>query len=90
VAKLTTNSGTVNYPASHQLGMKVPKGGASCASCKFVSKDLLKCANRQFVVWNGSKFLPQKADEYCCDLYKIKPAAKASGPMSAVLAERKG
>src|SRR5579862_3779827 len=69
----------VEYPAGHEAGMMVPKGGSSCASCKYY-KGLLKCGNEYFVKWNGAQATPPKpagsddipaksADEYCSDFY---------------------
>lgn len=60
------------YPPDHKLGMEVPKGGSSCASCSFVSEDGKHCGNEVFQKWEGSDVLPKPADEYCCDLYKIR------------------
>ena len=62
----------IDYPKSHQLGMKVPKGGSSCAKCYFVSEDKKQCGEKHFVKWNGGKDLPEAADEYCCDMFKQK------------------
>lgn len=59
-------------PADHKPGMRVPKGGSSCASCKFVSEDKLRCSNEYFIKWNGSDVLPAPADEYCTDWYETK------------------
>ncbi len=60
------------YPADHQVGMKVPEGGSDCAKCEYVSDDEKKCSNPNFVKWNGSKFLPASATEYCCDFFEAR------------------
>lgn len=52
-------------------GMRVPKGGSSCKTCKFLGKDELTCDNKYFVKWNhGSKTLPAPYDEYCSIWYE--------------------
>jgi len=61
-----------HYPADHQIGMKVPKGGSDCAKCEYVSEDEKKCSNKYFIRWNGSKFLPEKANEFCCDFFETR------------------
>jgi len=56
-------------PRNHEPGMKVPKGGSSCASCEYLDKDKKSCNNEYFVKWNGSPTIPGKIDEYCSDWY---------------------
>lgn len=60
------------YPADHQVGMRVPKGGSDCAKCEYVSEDGTACSNKGFVMWNGSNKLPAPPDEYCCDFFEAK------------------
>jgi len=67
------------YPANHKLGMIVPKGGSSCAKCRFVSEEKTNCANKGFQRWNSDvnkaedpSLIPAPADEYCCDLFITK------------------
>jgi hypothetical protein len=63
----------IEVPAGHQVGMKVTKGGSSCANCKFLRPGL-KCANTHFQDWNGSDKIPTKAaDEYCSDFWEPAP-----------------
>ena len=58
-------------PSDHQLGMRVPKGGSSCAKCEYLA-DRVTCGNKGFAKWNGGTGkLPYPANEYCCDLYEI-------------------
>ena len=77
-----------DYPAGHQLGMKVPAGGSSCASCYFYkNKDgRHNCAEKRFQAWNKREnaakepwIIPTaKAEEYCCDLFQARePLEKA-------------
>lgn len=64
------------FPADHQPGMRVPKGGSSCASCEYY-KGNMTCGNEYFIKWRGSNHIPAPApDEYCSDWYE--PAEKKS------------
>jgi hypothetical protein len=67
----------VEFPEDHAIGMKVPKGGSSCAKCVYVSDDQTQCGEPHFQEWNGSKDLPEKADEYCCDFFKSQRSARS-------------
>lgn len=65
--------GEFKLPDSHKAGMRVPKGGSSCASCKFLSDDKKHCLNEYWIEWNGGDSkLPLPADEYCSDWYVAK------------------
>lgn len=66
------------YPPDHQAGMQVPKGGSSCASCKYLGPDQASCTNDYFVQWNGGPQLPAPPDEYCSDWYE--PAEQPGQP----------
>ena len=56
-------------PPDHEPGMRVPKGGSSCASCEyFDGQD--SCGNKYFIKWNGSGKLPAPPDSYCSDWYE--------------------
>jgi hypothetical protein len=61
------------YPKDHVPAIRVPKGGSSCSSCKFL-KDAEKkiCGNEYFVKWNGSDVIPAPIDSYCSDWYEPK------------------
>lgn len=58
------------YPANHKPAMRVPEGGSSCVSCKFLDDDGASCSNSYFVAWNGSGKLPAPANEFCSDWYE--------------------
>lgn len=60
-----------SFPPSHQPGMRVPKGGSSCAKCEYL-KDHEKglCGNKYFIAWNGSNKIPAPIDEYCSDWFE--------------------
>lgn len=58
------------YPADHQVGMRVPKGGSDCAKCEYLGSGGKTCTNKGFVMWNGADRLPAPADEYCCDFFE--------------------
>jgi hypothetical protein len=59
-----------NYPPDHKVGMRVPKGGSSCAKCEYVSGQY--CKQSDFIEWNGSNKIPAPTDSYCCDFYEVK------------------
>lgn len=72
------------YPADHQVGMHVPKGGSSCAKCAHVNADETQCNEKHFVGWlaqgNNQALrnfgraieLPAPANEYCCDFFTTR------------------
>ena len=55
------------YPADHKAGMRVPKGGSSCASCEYLADNKTDCTNKYFQAWHGSEKIPAPISEYCCD-----------------------
>lgn len=57
----------MQYPADHKVGMKVPKGGSSCAKCEYVKGQ--KCRQKDFIKWKGDNIIPAPVDEYCCDFF---------------------
>ena len=59
----------VVLPAGHSPGMRVPKGGSSCANCRF-GQEPGKCAEPNFQRWNGGPDLPAPNDEYCSDFWQ--------------------
>ena len=70
------------YPPDHKPGMRVPYGGSSCSSCRYLGSDGKTCKNKYFIKWNGSNVLPAPKEEYCSDWYeekegKWKEAAKS-------------
>lgn len=65
-------------PPNHRLGMVVPRGGSSCAKCRFLATPAT-CGNAGFVKWNGGPRLPAEADRYCCDLYEARRKRAAGG-----------
>ena|ERR1700734_375280 len=70
------------YPDDHKAGMKVPKGGSSCAVCEYL-KGPHECGNKYFIQWNGSNKFEPPSDEYCCDWFSpAKGIIKAGGPGS--------
>lgn len=68
------------YPADHVPAMRVPKGGSSCATCKYVGEDRKHCSNEYFIKWNGSNKLPAPADSYCSDWYEPRQADTSRSP----------
>lgn len=72
-------SGNFELSKGHQPFMKVPKGGSSCANCKFLSEDKLHCVQQDFINWNETSLLPQPIDEYCSDWYEPSEEYLAKG-----------
>lgn len=57
-------------PRGHRPGMRVPEGGASCATCEYLRPGA-KCANKFFQKWNGSADIPGgDPARYCSDWYE--------------------
>lgn len=71
--------GEFSLPPEHRAGMRVPRGGSSCASCKFVSEDLKHCSNERWQRWSGTDELPEAAEEYCSDWWSPSDSAFSSG-----------
>lgn len=71
----------ITYDKDHQPGMRVPKGGSSCSTCKYVSEDGKHCSEKHFQKWRKSlgaedpSELPHPANEYCSDWYEPKPGS---------------
>jgi len=59
----------IEVPENHQIGMRVPHGGSSCAKCEYVSKDGKKCNNSYFKRGNNGELLRAPDADYCCDFY---------------------
>lgn len=66
-----------DYPADHEVGIRVPKGGSDCAKCEYV--DGQDCTQADFVKWNGSEVIPEPTDEYCCDFFEAGEKEKSDG-----------
>jgi hypothetical protein len=70
VADVVHDSATkATYPDDHKAGMRVPKGGSSCAVCEYL-KGPHECGNKYFIQWNGSNRFEPAADEFCCDWFE--------------------
>jgi len=73
-------AGDAIYPTDHKAGMKVPKGGSSCAVCEYL-KGPHECGNPHFIKWNdGPNFVPP-SDEFCCDWFEAAKEVKAATPI---------
>jgi hypothetical protein len=69
----------IEVPAGHKQGMPVPKGGSSCASCKYLEPGL-ECSNEYFQKWNGSAKIPTKdASSYCSDYWEPRSGRRTAG-----------
>ena len=68
------------YPVDHKIGMRIPKGGASCANCSYLAANQKDCANKYFIAWNsGDPRIPFPANEYTSDWYEAKDGLEAEG-----------
>jgi len=69
----------IEVPTGHKQGMRVPHGGSSCASCKYLEPGL-NCSNEYFQKWNGGPKIPTKdASSYCSDFYEEKSTRSTVG-----------
>jgi hypothetical protein len=57
----------VELPRGHSPGLRVPRGGSSCASCRYGDARTNTCREPNFIRWNGGPDLPADAREYCSD-----------------------
>lgn len=64
--------GDFELPSDHKPAMRVPKGGSSCAVCKFW--DGKDCENEYYRKWNnGSGKIPvSDPTTYCSDWFEEK------------------
>lgn len=54
---------------TYPFGTKVPKRGASCATCRFLN-DANECTNSYYIAWNdGSSQLGAKPRRWCCSAW---------------------
>lgn len=62
-------------------GMKVPKGGSSCLSCKFLKDRTHKiCGEPNFIAWNfGNERIPGELDSYCSIWYEPREGGMREG-----------
>lgn len=62
----------VNLPDRYPFAEKVPKAGASCATCHYVTTDLKRCRNKFYIEENGSKDLGAAANRWCCSAWSAE------------------
>ena len=77
-----SKEGPFVLPAYHEPGMRVPRGGTSCANCRYVFYPDGKphCAEPHFVAWNkGTRIPVDDAREYCSDWWQ--PTREAARQM---------
>lgn len=70
ISELLATQQKPTYPTDHKAGMRVPKGGSSCASCEYLADNKTDCTNEYFQKWHGSPVIPAPIDEYCSDWYE--------------------
>jgi len=70
---LKLQEGIAEYPANHQPGMKVTKGGSMCKNCEYWVEKGNKCDNTYWLKWHDGKAeIPENPDEYCCNWWHAK------------------
>ena len=87
-ASLASLSRELLYGAEHKLGLRVPRAGASCASCTWLhpAGPGPHCTNQLWQLWprergggGGKSRLPvNDAATFCCDLWRAAPSAAAT------------
>lgn len=76
VAKKDARGRTFVLPPYHEPGKEVPRGGASCANCKWVrvredGSGEVHCAEPGFILWNGGTRVPvDDARDYVSDWWE--------------------
>ena len=75
----TTVTGQFSLPLNHEFATRVPRQGASCASCRYLFRSMgsYGCKNAYYQDWQRSAgadegvlgLLPERPDEYCCDVW---------------------
>ncbi len=79
IVKIHLGGKEVQFPQSHVPGIRVPKGGSSCSTCRFLGADKKTCDNYYWVEWSGTNMLPEPADEYCSDWYEVAKGVLKEG-----------
>jgi hypothetical protein len=65
--------GKIEYPADHEPGLRVTKGGSMCANCEYWVEKGNLCNNKYLLQWHdGDAKVPAPADEYCCNWWHAK------------------
>jgi hypothetical protein len=73
LSELMLNEGPSTYPADHQPGMRVTKGGSMCGNCEYHVVEGNLCNNKYWLKWHdGNANIPYPADEYCCNWWHSK------------------
>lgn len=65
-------------PPGHQVGLRVPKGGSSCASCRYYNPQGGRygtCESSYYQASVGTALIPMPADEWCSDMYEPRAGA---------------
>ena len=66
----SADAGYFDLPEDHAPVIFVPKNGARCSTCKWVSADKKRCGNTLFADWMGTDELPGPADSVCSDWWE--------------------
>lgn len=53
-------------PSAYPFAERVPKAGASCATCAYLGEDEETCTNDYYIDEHGSDARGAKAPRWCC------------------------
>lgn len=66
----------VVLPDRYPFAENVPKEGASCATCIFLTEDEEHCLNKFYVKAHGSNELGDEANVWCCMAWSAEKRKK--------------
>lgn len=71
---------------THQAATRVPKGGATCANCRYYATHQGTphgiCRNTLYITWNGGDpRIPCAPDSFCSDWYESRTALPPCPPL---------
>lgn len=67
----------MNIPDRYKFADKVPREGASCATCYYVAKDGEHCRNKIYAEKMGSDKLGAATNRWCCALWSATKVGKS-------------
>jgi hypothetical protein len=79
----------IDVPDDHLPLIPTPKGGSSCANCRFVDAEAHECNSPEYVEWNGGPELPSRdLDSMCSDWWEPEDSEKALGKLIEAIKSR--
>lgn len=69
----SVSAGRYHMPANHTPVVVVPLfRGARCSTCKWVTPDLKRCVQPDYIKFMGTELLPGPAHRICSDWWEAK------------------